>query len=493
MAAKLGKKVAVLDYVEASPHGTSWGLGGTCVNVGCIPKKLMHHSAALGKSVIDELHAYGWNLGNIGKNDPAALREALPMPPHSDDGKGFSFDWESLVRSVQTHINSLNFGYKAALHKEGVDYINARGTLCSDPDIVLARYADGKEERIRTQNTLIAVGGRPKLLDIPGAHLCITSDDIFSLRRPPGKTLVVGGSYVSLECAGFLTHLGFDTTVMARSIYLRGFDQDMSREVVSQMGSNGTRFFTACRPTGIQRDQDGQRLLVNFTNPEGSEDTEDFDTVLLAVGREPCTLNLGLEERGITIHDKTRKIIVDEYERSSVEGVYAIGDVAYGRPELTPTAIAGGRALSRRLFGDETRPCDYKGVATTIFTPLEYSCIGLSEEEAVRDHGEENIEVYHSYFAPLESSMVQSMSGETADKGYVKCIVNKVDNLRVLGLHYTGPHAGEVMQGFAVAYKMGMTYSDLSETIGIHPTSAEEIPSVDITKASGESPEKTGC
>eukprot|EP00466_Bigelowiella_natans_P007517 jgi/Bigna1/83789/fgenesh1_pg.115_\ len=503
-AAKLGKTVAVLDYVSPSPRGTMWDIGGTCVNVGCIPKKLLHHAGEVGKSIRKESSVYGWTF----------------------DKDEVAFDWEKAISNVQTHIKSINFGYKSALMKEGVKYINAKGTI-QRKGVVKARFADGSERELKADHILLAVGGRPKLVDIPGGREhCITSDDIFSMKEEPGSCLVIGASYVALECAGFLTQMGYPTTVMARSdVFLRGFDRDMAREVVEHMAHSGTRFLTNTTPTEVVKSQP-QELKQEGGGGEGVEadgtgkSTSGFDRIKTAYVLLHENVP-GLESAGVVLNSDSKKVVVDEFDRSSVEGIYAVGDAAEGRPELTPAAIAGGRSLVHRLFsggGDQMgdassissssssksqllRPCNYEGIATTVFTPLEYACIGKSEEEAAAEIGEDNIDVYHCYFKPLEWSLLETAGGSSSEigaedhssRGYVKCIVDKNDEERVLGLHITGPHAGEIMQGFSVAYNMGMRYCDLVSAVGIHPTSAEEVVGLEVTKASGKDPEKTSC
>ncbi|KAG7263254.1 hypothetical protein CRUP_004748, partial [Coryphaenoides rupestris] len=253
-AAQLGQKVAVLDYVEPSAQGTKWGLGGTCVNVGCIPKKLMHQAALLGTAVKDA-RKYGWKI-----QDPV------------------SHDWATMAAAVQNHVKSLNWGYR-------VKYLNVKGTLV-DRHTIRGTTASGKEALMTAKNIVIATGGRPKFpTHIPGAmEHGITSDDIFWLKEAPGKTLVVGASYVALECAGFLTGVGQDTTVMVRSIPLRGFDQQMAGLVTDYMQAYGTRFSQGCVPQRVDKLPSGL-LQVTWTNPQtGGQETDCFDSVLWAVG-----------------------------------------------------------------------------------------------------------------------------------------------------------------------------------------------------------------
>uniref|UniRef100_A0AAY4BK30 Thioredoxin-disulfide reductase n=1 Tax=Denticeps clupeoides TaxID=299321 RepID=A0AAY4BK30_9TELE len=356
-AAQLGKKVAVLDYVEPSAKGTKWGLGGTCVNVGCIPKKLMHQAALLGSAVKDG-QKYGWKI----------------------------------------------------------------------PD-------------------------------------------------------------VALECAGFLTGVGLDTTVMVRSIGLRGFDQQMAGLVTDYMEAYGTKFAWKCVPKKVEKLPSGT-LQVTWTDMLSKRDECDtFDTVLWAVGRAPETQHLGLEKAGVQINQETGKIVVGPDEATSVPNIYAIGDISQGRPELTPTAIKAGKLLARRLARQASEFMNYDNVPTTVFTPLEYSCVGLSEQEAELRHGKDAIEVFHAFYKPLEFTVAE----RDASQCYIKVVCLRGGDQRILGMHFTGPNAGEVTQGFALGFQCGATYPHLLNTVGIHPTSAEELTKVHITKRSGLDATVTGC
>ncbi|XP_041083729.1 thioredoxin reductase 2, mitochondrial-like [Polyodon spathula] len=465
-AAQFGKKVAVLDYVESSPKGTKWGLGGTCVNVGCIPKKLMHQAALLGGAIKDA-QRYGWTI---------------PSP--------ITHDWLTMASAVQDYIRSLNWGHRVQLQDKKVKYLNLKGSLM-DGHTVRAESKTGKESVLTAGNIVIATGGRPKYpTHIPGSlEYGISSDDIFWLKESPGKTLVVGASYVALECAGFITGIGVDASVMVRSIPLRGFDQQIACLVTDYMESYGTKFHWKCSPSKVEKLETG-RLLVSWTDLDsGKEDQDIFDTVLWAVGRAPETRALNLEKVGVKTNRETGKIIVSADEATSVPHIYAIGDIADGRPELTPTAIQAGKLLARRLFGKSTELMDYDCVPTTVFTPLEYGSVGLSEEEAVRRHGEDSIEVFHAFYKPLEFTVAE----RDASQCYIKMVCLREGAQRILGFHFTGPNAGEVIQGFALAIKCGATYTQLITTVGIHPTSAEEIVKLHITKRSGLDPTVTGC
>ncbi|NXX82899.1 TRXR2 reductase, partial [Urocolius indicus] len=379
-----------------------------------------------------------------------------------------------------------------------VKYFNMKGRF-SDPHTVCGLTKAGKETIITAENIVIATGGRPKYpTHIAGAlEYGITSDDLFWLKESPGKTLWNFILYVSLECAGFLTGIGLDTTVMMRSIPLRGFDQhffpptqqQMASLVTEHMESYGTKFLKRCFPTKVEK-LEGKRLKVTWKNTDlGTEETDSFDTVMWAVGRAPDTGTLNLETVGVKTNSETGKIIVDASEATSVPHIYAIGDITEGRPELTPTAIAAGKLLARRLFGQSSELMDYDNVPTTVFTPLEYGCVGLSEEAAVQCYGSDNIEVYHAYYKPLEFTVAE----RDASQCYMKMVCLRESEQRILGLHFIGPNAGEVIQGFALGIKCGATYSQLMKTIGIHPTCAEEITKLHITKRSGLDATVTGC
>ncbi|XP_051552691.1 thioredoxin reductase 2, tandem duplicate 2 isoform X1 [Myxocyprinus asiaticus] len=465
-AAQLGQKVAVLDYVEPSLKGTKWGLGGTCVNVGCIPKKLMHHAALLGTAVKDA-RKYGWQI-------PESL----------------SHDWPVMAEAVQNHVRSLNWGHRVQLQDKKVKYLNMKGSLV-DKHTVRAVNSKGKETTVTAKNIVLATGGRPKYpTHVPGAvEFGITSDDIFWLKESPRKTLVVGASYVALECAGFLTGIGLDTTVMVRSIALRGFDQQMAGLVTDYMDAYGTKFSWRCTPKRVEKLPSGL-LQVTWTDLNTKEERQDtFNSVLWAVGRAHEARTLNLEKIGVEINKETGKIIVAADEATSVPNIYAIGDIGEGRPELTPTAIKAGKLLARRLEGHSTELMNYDNVATTVFTPLEYGCVGLSEEDAEKRYGKDQIEVYHAFYKPLEFTVPE----RDASQCYIKVVCLREGEQRVLGLHFTGPNAGEVTQGFSLGFQCGLTYAHLRNTVGIHPTCAEELTKVNITKRSGLDATVTGC
>jgi len=469
-AADLGARVAVLDYVCPSPPGTTWGLGGTCVNVGCIPKKLMHQSALLGQAAKD-MPEFGWEY----------------------DTQSLKHNWEKMVSSIQDYIKSLNWGYRVALQDKKVKYINAYGVFIGHHRLHTTTKR-GKKAEITAKHVIIATGGRPKYPDIPGAkEYAITSDDLFSLNYHPKKTLIIGASYIALECGGFLHGIGADVTVMVRSIFLRGFDQDMANRVAGFMENEGTKFVRGCVPTAIEKIEDpkeGQPGLYKvWGKQDGNEYCEEFNTILFAIGRDACTDKIGLDTVGVKTNPKNLKVIVNEKDGSNIPYVHAIGDIADGKLELTPVAIQAGRLLAERLFDNGTRLTDYVNVATTVFTPLEYGAIGYSEEDAIKFFGESNVEVFHTMFWPLEWTVAHRPDNSC----YAKLVCNKAEQLRVVGFHYLGPNAGEVTQGYAVAIKMGATKAHFDDTIGIHPTTSENFTTMDVTKSSGLAVDASGC
>ncbi|GLG99058.1 Thioredoxin reductase 1, mitochondrial [Gryllus bimaculatus] len=448
-AAHLGAKVAVLDYVTPSPRGSKWGLGGTCVNVGCIPKKLMHHAALLGEAVHDA-RAYGWVLPEKAK---------------------VVHNWEVLRNAVQDHIKSVNWVTRVELRNKTIDYINGRGYFHSS-HVVNAVLNNGKERSLNAEKVLIAVGGRPRYPDIPGAlEHCITNfEDI------------------GLECAGFLNGLGYDATVMVRSVPLRGFDQQIAQLLCGEMEERGVKFLHKCIPTRVEKLENGQ-LKVTWSNVKDSSLQSDvFDTVLFAVGRRALTKELAVTTAGVHTEKESGKIRTDN-EQTNIPHIFAVGDVLHEKPELTPVAIQAGKLLAHRLFNGGSEVMDYHNVATTVFTPLEYGTVGFSEERAVELFGEDKLEVYHAFYKPTEFSVPQ----RNASRCYIKVICEREKPHKVLGMHFVGPQAGEVIQGFAAAMKCGLTMDLLKTTVGIHPTTAEEFTRVFVTKRSGLDPTPQSC
>ncbi|TMS18825.1 Thioredoxin reductase 3 [Larimichthys crocea] len=452
-AAKLGKKTMVLDYVVPTPKGTSWGLGGTCVNVGCIPKKLMHQTALLGTAMQDA-RKFGWEFEETGEGSerrPRRSRRGDVAPACC-----VKHNWETMKTAVNNYIGSLNWGYRVALRDKNVNYVNAYAEFI-DPHKIKATNKRGKETFYTAAKFILATGERPRYLGIPGdKEYCITSDDLFSLSYCPGKTLVIGASYVALECGGFLAGLGLDVTVMVRSILLRGFDQDMANRAGEHMEEHGVKFLRKYVPIKVEELEAGTpgRLKVTAKSTETDEIIEgEYNTVLIAVGRDACTDKIGLDKAGVKVNPKNGKIPVNDEEQTNVPHIYAIGDILEGKWELTPVAIQAGKLLARRLYAGA------------------------------------KLKVFHSLFWPLEFTV----PGRDNNKCYAKIICNKLDSDRVIGFHYLGPNAGEVTQGFGVAMKCGATKEQLDSTIGIHPTCAEIFTTLEVTKSSGGDIKQAGC
>lgn len=458
-AADLGAKVGCADYVKPSPAGTTWGLGGTCVNVGCIPKKLMHISS-LYRDTQNDAHGIGWET----------------KASHS---------WESMVSQVNNYIKSLNWGSKTDLRTKNVKYYNSFATFV-DPHTLALDNGKGKVEQVTAKNILIACGGRPSYGDYPGAQeCCISSDDIFWQKKAPGKTLVVGASYIALECAGFIAGFGFDTTVMVRSILLRGFDQDIADMIGTYMQKHHVKFARGMTPSRFEKTPSGQvKVFVN------DSEYGVFDTVLLAIGRTGCAGQLNLPAVGIEFN-KNGKVVCNEADQTTVPHIFAIGDVIEGKPELTPVAIQAGKLLCKRLFGGSQKLMDYTDIATTVFTPIEYGAVGYTEEDAIKKLGKDRVKVYHCSAVPLEWNLNHERK---EDMGYMKLIVDTAEKEKVVGVHILGPNAGEVIQGLSVAIKCGVTKEHFDDCVGIHPTFAEAYTTMTELKEEGKGlPTKAGC
>jgi len=460
-AAGLGAKVGIADFVKPSPAGTTWGLGGTCVNVGCIPKKLMHLSS-LFREAQSDASGLGW------------------------DTKA-SHSWSDMVGKVNNYIKSLNFGSKSELRSQAVKYYNSFATF-EDAHTVKLTDKNGKEEKVSAKYILIACGGRPSMGGYPGSEeCCISSDDIFWKKTPPGKTLVVGASYIALECAGFIAGFGFDTEVMVRSILLRGFDQDVAEMIGGYMAKKHVKFSRGITPTKFEKTESGQVRVFVADKEYGI-----YDTVLMAVGREGCAGWLNVGAAGLEYNSKNGKLTVNEQDQTGVPHIFAIGDVADGKPELTPVAIQAGKFLVRRLFAGSTKLMDYTDVATTIFTPIEFGTVGYSEDEAKKQLGEKRVKVYHTIASPLDWNLNPARAAD-GDQGYIKVIVDRESNEKVVGVHILGMAAGEIIQGLAVAMKAGFTKEHLDDCVGIHPTYAESITTMTEEKVEGAVLTKGGC
>lgn len=450
-ASKLGAKVAIADFVNPTPQGIKWGLGGTCVNVGCIPKKLMHFTSLLGESKQDQVSS-GWEIDVDAKHN-----------------------WSKMLAMINTHIKRLNWGYKKQMLELGIKYFNCFATF-KDAHTISLVNRKGKETIVRADKIVISVGGKPIYLNIPNIkEIAITSDDIFWRKRAPGKTLIIGGGYIAMECAGFLSGIGNEVEILIRSVVLKKFDRDMISRITQDMKNKGIKFTVGTLESIEEKENvitTVQKVKLNsdivtgnaIENTEIEEDlvTNTYETVILAIGRSPLTLNIGLKELGVNF-SPNGKIPVNEDFQTNIPNLFAIGDIRSGSPELTPVAIKEGIILSNNLYNKENfkmRKINYNAVATTIYSPLEYSKVGLNEQEAIQKYGEENIEIYHSSFKPLEWNFCQSRENNLC---YCKIIVTRGNEEIILGIHYAGPNAGEVMQGYSLALLKKTTFEDFKD------------------------------
>ncbi|KAG8073579.1 hypothetical protein GUJ93_ZPchr0006g45249 [Zizania palustris] len=407
------------------------GVGGTCVLRGCVPKKLLVYGSKYSHE-FEESHGFGWTY----ETDP-------------------KHDWSTLIANKNTELQRLVGIYKNILNNSGVTLIEGRGKIV-DPHTV---SVDGK--LYTAKNILIAVGGRPSMPNIPGIEYVIDSDAALDLPSKPEKIAIVGGGYIALEFAGIFNGLKSEVHVFIRQKkVLRGFDEEVRDFIAEQMSLRGITFHTEQSPQAISKSNDG--LLSLKTN---KETIGGFTHVMFATGRRPNTKNLGLEEIGV-IMDSNGAIVVDEYSRTSVDSVWAVGDVT-DRVNLTPVALMEGGAFAKTVFAGESTKPDYRAVPSAVFSQPPIGQVGLTEEQAIEEYG--NVDVYISNFRPLRATL----SG-LPDRVLMKLIVCASTN-KVVGVHMCGDDAPEIMQGIAIAVKAGLTKQDFDATIGIHPTSAEEF------------------
>ena len=407
-------------------------LGGTCVNVGCVPKKLFVYASHFKDELHDMQSGFGWQVGDV------------------------AFDWPTLRDNKTKEIERLNGIYEGLLKDAGVTHVPGRAT------VVDAHTVEVEGRRYTADNILVATGGWPTVPDIPGKELAVTSNELFHLETLPKKAIVVGGGYIAVEFACIFDGLGVDVTQLYRGpLFLRGFDGDVRTHLAEQIRARGVDLRFETNVTAIEKGENGQGVRATLT--DGS--TLDGDLILFATGRHPNVADLGLEEVGVELA-ADGSIRVDEYLRTNVPSIWAIGDVT-NRINLTPVALHEGVCLSETLFGAGPRSPDHENVPAAVFSQPPVGTVGLTEEQARAQHGE--IDVYRSTFRALKHTLTDS-----PERTMMKLVVDRATD-RVLGLHMVGPDAGEITQGFAVAIKAGATKADFDATIGIHPTSAEEF------------------
>jgi len=439
------KKVAIVEAAE-------WG--GTCVNVGCVPKKIMFQAASVLEMVNHEAAHY-----EIGVSETA------------------KFDWKTLKDKRDKYIVRLNGIYLNGLRSAGVDVLEGWGTFVDAHTVNVAR-ADGSttQTTVTAEHILIAVGGKPMVpADTPGMEHVITSDGFFALTEQPETVAVIGAGYIAVELAGVLNTLGSQTHLVVRKgKALRTFDPEVSDFLDAQMVKQGIHIH---RHTGgvakveLMGGENGGKKKV-ITTVSG-ETLDGLDCVLMAPGRVPNTDGLKLEAAGVVMNKKG-EIIVDDFQTTNVENIYALGDVCDKGFELTPVAINAGRRLCDRLFGGQTQQkTSYENVPTVVFSHPPIGTIGLTEPQAIAKYGEDNLKIYKSTFVNLFYSMF-NMEPSEKPKTFMKVICAGTTE-QVVGLHIVGLAADEMLQGFGVAMKMGATKADLDACVAIHPTASEEL------------------
>lgn len=408
-------------------------LGGTCVNRGCVPKKAMWYGAHLAHATHDAKH-YGFDV---------------------TPGK---FNWGAFVEKREAYINNINNAYANYLGKNNVEFTHGHATFAGPNTLLI----DGSR-KVSAERIIIAPGGTPTMPDVPGIEHAIDSDGFFELTEQPERALVVGAGYIAVELAGLFQALGTDTTLAIRhDSFLRSFDDMLSSELMRMMSDDGVTMAKNFTTKSIEKTSDGL-----FVNSESGDKIGPFDCVLMAIGRNPATDSLALDAIGLDT-DKRGYIAVDEWQETKVKNVFALGDVT-GQAELTPVAIAAGRRLADRIYnGQEGRKMDYNNIATVVFSHPPIGTIGMTEAEAKEVHGDA-VKVYNTSFTPMYSAFT-----EHKVKTSMKLIVVG-DEERIVGCHMIGRDSDEMLQGFAVAIRMGATKSDFDDTIAIHPTSAEEL------------------
>jgi len=421
-AAGFGAKVAVVE---------SRYLGGTCVNVGCVPKKLLVYGSHFAEE-FEQAKGFGWSLGEA------------------------NFDWATLIANKDKEINRLNGIYRNLLVNSGVTLLEGHGKLV-DPHQV-----EVNGQRYSAKHILIATGGWPQIPEIAGHEHAISSNEAFFLKELPKRILVVGGGYIAVEFAGIFNGLGADTQLLYRGdLFLRGFDGAVRKHLAEELTKQGLKLQFNSDIERIDKQADGS---LKATLKDGRELIA--DCIFYATGRRPMLDNLGLENTGVKL-DKNGFIEVDEQYQTAEPSILALGDVI-GRVQLTPVALAEGMAVARRLFKPEQyRPVDYNLIPTAVFSQPNIGTVGLTEEQA-REQGHD-VTIFESRFRPMKLTLT-----ECQEKTLMKLVVDARTD-KVLGCHMVGPDAGEIVQGLAIALKAGATKQHFDETIGVHPTAAEEF------------------
>ncbi|WP_406227028.1 glutathione-disulfide reductase [Pseudomonas siliginis] len=419
------------DYGARVAVAESRYLGGTCVNVGCVPKKLLVYGAHFGED-FEQATGFGWSTEKT------------------------QFDWATLIANKNREIERLNGIYRKLLLNSGVTLLEGHARLTD------AHHVEVNGQRYSAERILIATGGWPQIPDIPGREHAITSNEAFFLDKLPNRVLVVGGGYIAVEFAGIFNGLGSNTRLLYRGeMFLRGFDQSVRAHLAEELTKKGVQLNFKTDIVRIDKQQDGSLLA---TLGDGSR--LEADGIFYATGRRPMIDNLGLENTFVEIND-AGYISVDENFETREPSILALGDVI-GGVQLTPVATAEGTAIARRLYNPEQyRPVDYRHIPTAVFSQPSIGTVGLTQEQAISEG--HKVTVFESRFRPMKLTLTES-----SEKTLMKLVVDARTD-RVLGAHMVGPDAGEIIQGLAIALKAGATKRLFDETIGVHPTSAEEF------------------
>ncbi len=419
LSSKYGARVAV---IEESRYG------GTCVMRGCVPKKLLVMGSHFAQHFEDAV-GFGWTV------------------------QGATHDWGAMIAAKNKELDRLEGVYQRMLRDAGTTLIDGRGVLAD------AHTVEVNGKRVTADKILVAVGGWPVIPEFPGHEHVISSNEALDLPQRPKRVVIVGGGYIAVEFAGIFNALGSDVTIIIRSGHLlRGFDHDVSATLAEELEKNGIKIRRDCLLRSIEKHNDGYSVMFDM----GEEVVA--DCVMYATGRAPNTKNLGLTELGVTLNKKGA-VQVDEWNRSSVENIFAIGDVT-DRVNLTPVAINEGRVFAESFFNKNPMTLDYTNIASAVFSQPTVSVVGMTEEEARKNH---KVRVFISRFRLMK----HTLSGRN-ERTMMKLVVDKATD-KVLGVHMVGDDAPEIIQGFAVALKCGATKAQFDATVGIHPTAAEEF------------------
>ncbi|WP_443090908.1 glutathione-disulfide reductase [Basfia succiniciproducens] len=430
-AASYGKKCAIIE----AKH-----LGGTCVNVGCVPKKVMFYGAHIADAINHYAEDYGFDV-SVNK-----------------------FDFAKLVESRQAYISRIHTSYGNGLSKNKVDVFNGFARFV-DAKTVEVSYEDGSSEQITADHILIATGGRPSIPNVKGAEFGISSDGVFALNELPKRVAVVGAGYIAVELAGVFNSFGVETHLFVRQhAPLRNQDPLIVDTLVEVLVQDGIQLHQKAIPQEVVKNADGSLTL----KLEDGRETV-VDSLVWAIGREPATDVINLQAAGVETNDRGF-IKVDKYQNTNIPGIYAVGDIIEGGIELTPVAVAAGRRLSERLFNNKPdEHLDYNLVPTVVFSHPPIGTVGLTEPKAIEKYGAENVKVYTSSFTAMYTAVTQHRQ-----PCRMKLVCAGADE-KIVGLHGIGFGVDEMIQGFAVAIKMGATKADFDNTVAIHPTGSEEF------------------